>query len=104
MTGEIGMFEGARAIETPRAPLFASAGSGGLHDVYATIFVGRQSLAKAWSNAEGNGPAPRVVPGPVTDKLRRFQPMGWYWLGAYSIFRQQAVRRVESASTIAVNP
>jgi hypothetical protein len=40
----------------------------------------------------------------VTDKLRRFQPMGWYWLGAYSIFRQQAVRRVESASTIAVNP
>jgi N4-gp56 family major capsid protein len=105
MTGEIGMFEGCRAIETPRAPLFSSAGSADpATDVYATLFLGRQSLCKAWSNAEGNGPQPRVVPGPVTDHLRRFQPMGWYWLGAYGVFRQQALRRVESASTIATNP
>ena len=105
LTGEVGMFEGCRAIETPRAPLFPSAGSADpATDVYATLFLGRQSRAKAWSNAEGNGPAPRVIPGPVTDKLRRFQPMGWYWLGQYGIFRQQSLRRVESVSTIAVNP
>jgi len=102
--GEIGAFEGARYLETPRGPVFADAGSSTtLTDVYRTIWLGRQSLAKAWSNQDGNGPFPRVIPGPVTDHLRRFVPMGWYWLGGYSIFRQAAVRAVESASSIGTN-
>lgn len=102
--GEIGVFEGARFIETPRAPVFADAGSSTtLTDVYRTIWVGRQSLAKAYSHMDGNGPSPRVVPGPVTDKLRRFVPMGWYWLGAYGRFREAAIRAVESASSIGTN-
>ena len=44
-----------------------------------------------------------VVPGPVTDKLRRNVPMGWYWLGAYGVFRQASLRGVESASSIGAN-
>lgn len=102
--GEIGAFEGHRFVETPRAPVFADAGSSTtLTDVYATIFVGRQSLAKAHSITDGNGPMPRVVPGPVTDKLRRFVPMGWHWLGGYARFREASIRRVESASSIGDN-
>ncbi len=102
--GEIGMFEGFRFVETPQAPVFADAGSSTtLTDVYRTIFIGRQGFAKAYSTQDGNGAFPKVVPGPITDSLRRFVPLGWYWLGAYSIFRQESVRAVESASSIGAN-
>jgi N4-gp56 family major capsid protein len=103
-SGEIGVFEGFRFIETPRAPVFADAGSSTtLTDVYATIFTGRQAIAKAYSTSEGNGAQPRVIMSPVVDKLKRFQPMGWYWLGGYGRFREAALRRVESASSIGTN-
>lgn len=102
--GEIGAFEGFRFVETPRAPVFADAGSSTTDtDVYAMICVGRQCLAKAWSMVDGNGPMPHVVPGPITDHLRRFVPLGWLWTGGYAIFRQQSIRRVEAASSIGDN-
>lgn len=102
--GEVGSFEGFRFIETPRAAVFADAGSSTtLTDVYATLFLGRQGLAKAFSMTDGNGPYPQVILGPITDKLRRFVPMGWYWLGGYSRFREASLRRVESASSIGTN-
>ena len=99
--GEIGMFQGVRFIETPRAPWFGNAGSSPTTtSVYGTVFLGRQAVAKAHSIVDGNGENPHVVPGPVTDYLRRFLPLGWYHLVGYSIFRQSALRRVESASSI----
>lgn len=98
-TGELGAFEGVRWIETPRAPVFQGAGSSSTN-VYGTIIIGRQALAKAHSYVDGNGAFPHVVPGPITDRLRRFVPMGWYWLGAYGIFRQASVMRIESASLL----
>lgn len=102
--GEVGMFENFRFIETPRAPIFADAGSSTtLTDVYGTLLLGRQALAKAYSYIDGNGPLPTVVPGPITDHLRRFVPIGWYWIGAYGVFRQAALQRVESASSIGLN-
>ena len=101
---EVGMFQGARIVETSSCPIVADAGSSTtLTDVYLSIFLGRQALAKAFSHSDGNGAYPMFVPGPVTDKLRRNQPMGWYWIGAYGIFRQAAVRRIESASSIGTN-
>ena len=102
-TGEIGQFEGVRFIESPRAPLFVDSGSPGTVDVYGTLIFGRQALAKAYSTVDGNGAMPRVIPGPVTDSLRRFVPMGWYWLGGYNLFRQSAIYRIESASSIGAN-
>lgn len=102
--GEVGSFQGARFMETPRAPVFADAGSSTtLTDVYATLITGRQALAKAYSTSDGNGPSPKIVPGPVTDNLRRFVPMGWYWLGTYGRFREAALRRIESSSSIGTN-
>ncbi len=103
-TGEVGAFQGVRFVETSTAPVFADAGSStSLTDVYATIVMGRQAMAKAYSHSDGNGPYPMFIPGPVTDKLRRNVPMGWYWIGAYGIFRQASLRRIESASSIGVN-
>jgi N4-gp56 family major capsid protein len=99
--GEIGMFQGVRFIETPRAPWFGNAGSSPTTtSVYGTLFLGRQAIAKAYSIVDGNGANPHIVPGPVTDLLRRFLPLGWYHLVGYGVFRQAALRRVESSSSI----
>lgn len=97
--GEIGMYEGFRFIEAPRAPIFAGAGAGGIN-VYGTLFLGARGLAKIYSTDEGGGPQPRIIQSPQVDKLRRFVAMGWYWMGGYGIYEQAAVRRVESGSGI----
>jgi N4-gp56 family major capsid protein len=105
--GEIGLFESVRFIETPRAPLFANAfngaGAAGTGDSYATLIMGRQALAKAFSTQDGNGAMPKVVRGNVTDLLMRLMPIGWYWLGGYGRFREASLRRIESASSIGAN-
>lgn len=95
--GEIGAYNGFRFIETTNAPIFTGAGAAGVN-VYRTLFMGRQALAMAYTNMYGA--VPQIVQGPVTDKLRRFMPMGWYWLGAVGIFRQQCIRAVETGSSI----
>ncbi|MCA1843276.1 MAG: N4-gp56 family major capsid protein, partial [Actinobacteria bacterium] len=101
--GEIGAYEGFRFIESPNVSPFVDAGVGGTVDVYPTLFMGREALAKAYSTADGGGPQPRVVASPVIDKLRRFTPMGWYWLGGFSRFREAALYRLETSSSIGAN-
>lgn len=98
--GEIGAFEAVRFVETPRAPLDLTGGSASTVDLYQTIIMGRQSLAKAHSITDGNGAYPSVRRGPVVDSLSRFNPIGWYWLGGYGIFRQAAIRLINSASSL----
>jgi len=98
--GEIGAFESIRFIETPRAPLDLTGGSASTVDLYQTIIMGRQSLAKAHSITDGNGAYPKVVRGPVVDSLMRFNPVGWYWLGGYGIFRQAAIRVLNTSSSL----
>ena len=108
--GEIGMFEGVRFMESPRAPLFADAsdgsgsstGSSATVDVYGTLIMGRQALAKAVSSVE-YGSQPTIVYGEVTDVLKRFRPVGWKHFVGYGIFRQEALRRIESSSSIGAN-
>lgn len=102
-TGTVGAFEGFSFIETPRAPVLADAGSSTtLTDVYQTIFLGKQALAKAYSKTV-SAELPQVVLGPVVDKLKRFMPVGWYWLGGYGRFREACLRRYETASSIGAN-
>ena len=100
--GSIGTFNGIEYIENPRAGLIAD---GGLNDVdvYQTLICGRQALAKAFSRAPGFGADPSIVVGPVTDTLRRFNPIGWYHLVGYGIFREKCMIRVESMSSIGDN-
>lgn len=103
----IGAYQGVQFMETSRAPLFANASSGtgtaGPIDVYGTLIMGRQALAKAYSTGGGYGANPVMVDVPVTDALRRFEGMGWKHFVGYSVFRQAALRRIESASSLAVN-
>lgn len=105
--GEIGMFEGVRFMESPRAPLFANAsnnsGSAGTIDVYGTLIMGRQALAKGISLGGEYGDQPTIVYGTVTDLLKRFRPVGWKHFVGYGVFRQEALRRIESASSIGAN-
>ena len=100
--GSIGTFNGIEYIENPRAGLIADGGSGTV-DVYQTLICGRQGVAKAFSRAAGFGPEPSIVVGPVTDTLRRFNPIGWYHLVGYGRFREECLQRVESSSSIGDN-
>ena len=105
--GEIGMFEGVRFMESPRAPLFANAyngsGAAGTGDAYGTLIMGQQALAKAVSMGGEYGAQPTIVYGTVTDLLQRFRPVGWKHFVGYSVFRQEALRRIESSSSIGAN-
>jgi N4-gp56 family major capsid protein len=105
--GEIGMFEGVRFMESPRAPLFANAyngsGAAGTGDSYGTLIMGQQALAKAVSMGGEYGAQPTIVYGTVTDLLQRFRPVGWKHFVGYAVFRQEALRRIESASSIGTN-
>lgn len=77
-------------------------GVGGTVDVYPTIIVGNQALAKTFSRAV-SAPLPQIILGTVVDKLQRLVPIGWYWNGGYGRFREEAIRRIEAASTIGAN-
>ena len=101
--GSIGVFGGIEWIENPRAPILDDAGATSTTNVYQTLVAGRQALAKAFSRAPGFGEDPSVVFGPVTDTLRRFHPVGWYHLCGYNIFREAALQRIESSSSIGDN-
>lgn len=98
--GSIGTFDGVDFIETPRALLVADGGSSNV-DAYGTVIIGQQAMAHAFSTMYGANPS--VVVGPVTDSLRRFQPVGWYAMCGYGRFREAAIRRIESASSIGDN-
>ncbi len=101
--GSIGTFNGINYIENPRAPILEDAGATSTTNVYQTLIAGRQALAKAFSRAPGFGEQPSVVFGPVTDTLRRFNPVGWYHLAGWGIFREECMRRIESSSSIGDN-
>jgi N4-gp56 family major capsid protein len=94
--GEVGEYEGAVFVETPRAKLYTDGGSGNV-DAYATLFVAQEALAKAVAIE------PHVVQSPVTDNLRRFPGLGWYGLFGYGRFREAALHRIASASSIGSN-
>jgi N4-gp56 family major capsid protein len=93
---EIGTFANVRFVESPRAKLNENGGSSAV-DTYTTYFFGQEFLAKAESIP------PHMVLGPVTDKLRRFQPLGWHAYVGWDTLREDALRRVISASTIGAN-
>jgi N4-gp56 family major capsid protein len=96
LNNEIGRFAGMRFVETPRGYLLADGGSSAV-DLYYTYFIGREALAKAVSIA------PHIVIGPVTDRLQRFQPIGWYCYQGWGQLRSAASRRLGSASSIGTN-
>jgi N4-gp56 family major capsid protein len=69
-------------------------------DVYGTLVMGRQALAKAYSTGGGYGEQAMIVDVPVIDTLRRFTGVGWKHFVGYSVFRQAALYRIESGSAL----
>jgi N4-gp56 family major capsid protein len=90
--GEIGTFEGAYFIESPRLKNATDGASSAR--VFRTLIAGQQALAEAVAEE------PHVVAGPVTDKLMRFRPLGWYGMLGFARYREASLYRIESSSSI----
>ena len=90
--GEIGTFEGAYFIESPR--MYNATDGGSSARVFRTILAGQQALAEAVAEE------PHVVIGNVTDKLMRLRPIGWYGVLGFKRYREEALYRIESSSSI----
>jgi len=91
--GEIGQYEGAYFVESPR--LHVGTDGANSAKVYRTILAGQQALAEAVAEE------PHVVIGPVVDRLMRHRPMGWYGVLGFARYREEALFRIESGSSIA---
>ncbi len=91
--GEIGVYEGAFFIESPR--MYNATDGTSSARVYRTILCGQQALAEAVAEE------PKIHFGLVTDKLGRFRPVGWYGVLGWARYREAALYRIESASSIA---
>jgi N4-gp56 family major capsid protein len=62
--------------------------------VYNTYVLGQQALAEAvWKE-------PGIEFGNVVDKLNRFRPVGWHGIINWSVYRQEALYRIETASSV----
>jgi N4-gp56 family major capsid protein len=90
--GSIGTYEGAMFVESPR--LYNATDGAGSVRVFRTILAGQQALAEAVAEE------PHVIIGPVVDKLMRFRPIGWYGVLGWKRYREAALYRIESTSSI----
>jgi N4-gp56 family major capsid protein len=62
--------------------------------VYNTYILGQQALAEAvWKE-------PGIEFGNVVDKLNRFRPVGWHGIINWSVYREAALYRVETSSSV----
>ena len=93
--GEIGQYEGAYFIESPR--LYNATDGAASARNFRTIIAGQQAMAEAVAEE------PHVVIGPVVDKLMRHRPMGWYGVLGFARYREEALYRLESSSSINVS-
>lgn len=93
--GEIGAYEGAYYIESPRCYNAVDAGTGdNTIRRFRTYFAGQQALAEAVADEF------HIVAGPITDKLMRFRPLGWYGVAGWNRYREEALIRAETTSSI----
>jgi N4-gp56 family major capsid protein len=91
--GEIGEYEGSVFIETPRTINALNAG-GTPTRVFNTYTMGQQALAEAVAEEF------HTIRGPVVDKLTRFQPLGWYGVAGWSLYRPQALLLNQTTSSV----
>jgi len=92
---EIGEYEGACYIETPRAQNVQSGSGAGASQtrVYNTYYTGQQALAEAVAEEF------HTVRGPVVDKLTRFQPLGWYGVAGWTLYRPESLIIAQNSSS-----
>jgi N4-gp56 family major capsid protein len=89
---EIGKLHNIRFMENTRVGKYAGAGAAGI-DVYPTYVFGAEAIVEVCPQEFG------TVIGPVQDPLNRFHPVGYLGIWGASIYRQECLLRLESAST-----
>ena len=89
---QVGVFGGVSYIESPRCKVAADGASS--KNVYRTYLFGSQVLAEVVAVE------PHIIIGPVTDTMLRFRPLSWHGIAGWSIYRQEALWRVETVSSI----
>lgn len=90
--GVVGEYEGILWVETPRT--FSDTDGATSTRVQRSLVFGRQAIAEAVAEEPG------VRIGPVVDKLMRFRPIGWYGLLGWNVYRDEAIVRLETATSI----
>lgn len=89
---QVGVFGGVSYIETPRCKVANDGATS--KAVYRTYLFGSQVLAEVVAVE------PHIIIGPVTDTMMRFRPLSWHGIAGWSIYRQEALWRVETVSSI----
>lgn len=92
--GEFGEFEGARYIQTTSTYRSTDTDGAASEPVYRGFMLGQEALAK-----KELLPATAVV-SPVTDLLKRFMGVGWKADLDFGIYRDEALVRFESATSL----
>lgn len=92
--GEIGHYEGAFYIESPRCYNAVDAGATTTIRRFRSYYCAQQALAEAVAEEF------HMVAGPVVDKLARFRPLGWYGVAGWKRYREDALIRVETSSSV----
>lgn len=93
--GEFGEFEGVRFVQYNGIFLGDIDDDGASSaNVYRTLILGREALGKSVIQD------PTVVLGPVVDSLKRFRTIGWYSDLDVQVYRDAALYRYESASSL----
>ena len=91
---QVGVFGGVSYIESPRCATGADGATA--KTVYRSYIMGAQALAEVVAIE------PHLIIGPVVDPMMRFRPLSWYGMAGWSIYRQEALWRVETVSSIDV--
>jgi N4-gp56 family major capsid protein len=91
--GTVGEFEGVMFQTNTRTRRGTDGASSAA--VYRTFITGSESVA------EVNLEEPSTVIGPVVDKLQRFRTIGWYGVLGWGIYRDEALVRLETSSSVA---
>ena len=89
---QVGVFGGVSYIESPR--VHTALDGAASKKVYRAYLFGQQALAEVVAVE------PHLVIGPVTDPMMRFRPLSWHGLAGWSVYRQEALWRVETVSSI----
>lgn len=91
--GEIGTFVGIRWMENAHCTKITNANSP-TASVYTTYVMGQEPIV------EHVVIEPHIVVGEVTDKLRRFYPVGWYCFLNSTAYRSEALELIKTSSTL----
>jgi N4-gp56 family major capsid protein len=90
--GVVGDFMQQRYLRTNRCTITTDGGAG--INVYNTYTFGREAIVEA------SAIEPSTVVGLQTDPMRRTFPLSWYGLLGWAIYRDEALQKVRTSSSI----